>query len=1472
MSTIDRENDEPKTENSTNPKDGKPADMSYYRDSLQNPIMDEDTLQKKLMSITVSPLESQNEPEEKQESQCTETDEKVDKEGNNKVKIFNKFAETLHKTGQVTSIMLILLMFFGVGLSGAVISSSLYQAMKETDDQFLPVIVVLKEQSDVDKLYMEARNLGRDERRAFVMNRLISYAIDSQADLRTKLEQLEQAGLVSDLRFLWITNVIGMKATKEGINSLAGHPDIERIEYDPLRQLIPSHPIDIDFSTERKSPNKGTKNDREITPNVSLINAPQVWEQGFEGSGVVVGVVDTGVNYNHTDLSGRLWTHPNYPNHGYNFFSNNFDTLDGHGHGTHCAGIIAGNGASGIHTGVAPQSKIMVLRVTDANGQGSQQNVWNAVQFAIQNGADILSISMGWQYSWYPDRSMWRNVMTNALSAGISSAVAIGNEGNAGLRTPGDCPPPWRHPDQTLVGGYSGVVSVGATNNLDQAASFSSRGPAAWHLISPYFDYSLNPGIGLIRPDLVAPGVDIVSLSTAYDNISYATMSGTSQATPAVAGVMALMYSKKPLSSPEEISQHLEQSTLQLSTVKNNITGSGRVDALAALNNLAAYISIHGYTIDGINSSYAHSGQTINLGINLINYGIYDVENINAVITSTDPYVTIHSNSVFYGDIDGLEMALPSNTFVLSFASNTPHNHRVQLVLDLSASGDVVWEQEMFIDVQAPQLELLFPIVSDPLPGGNGNGIAEAGETLELYFPIINSGGFPIQEFSVQIQSLDNLATINHVSNTHYTSLPTDEILYPYLNLCINNQVVTGDEIRFSYAIQGVYHEFSGVFSVFVGGVNNIQVGAGNLINSPSEASPINIHYRSLRGQAVYTLAELHQAGYVSQGGAIIRGMAYYVEAAPLHPLPNFTIRMKHTIATDISQHDDGPFETVHSMATFLPTAGNWNFITFDTPFNYNGVDNILVDTAFSQTVAFSSSGQLRINTVPNGYRFVRADNANQSNAPTTHISSNKPQIAFQMIPNPPHYGDISLTAVHTGTEVALEWETTLADAMNLIGYAIYRNGILLQNVGIEQLSYTDVSVLPATWYYYFIQGIIDDDESFASNIIGVQTQNAIPMPLIDPVQPIQYSSILISISTDTQGATIRYTTDGTDPNESSTLYSEPFSTDCYQTLVKARAYKANHFSSLIAESQFFILRPPVEMALESNPGSVSITWQPPVYDGARTMNRSRTIVSVQREHTKHSLSREVPLGYNLYRSGDGITFDRVNADIITGISFDDEGLPSGEFFYYVTAVYEPGESEESNIVSEMVTGILPAPEFDPAPGEYYEPITVFIQSEVTDTDVYYTIDGSDPDSSAILYEGSGISINGTTMIRAIAMHTNWHNSRINSALYTIETSNSEDYVTLPLKTELIKAYPNPFNPISNLMFGISNPMQVKLEVFSLRGQLVRSLIDKRMSPGYHTIIWDGTDNGNKPVGSGVYLYKLTADRTSQIMKILMIK
>ena len=156
------------------------------------------------------------------------------------------------------------------------------------------------------------------------------------------------------------------------------------------------------------------------------------------------------------------------------------------------------------------------------------------------------------------------------------------------IYTPGDCPPPYLHEDQMVnAGGMSCVICVGAVDYNDNIAAFSSEGPSQWADVPEYGDYPYAEGspteIGLIRPDICAPGVQIKSLD--YNNPhGYTLMDGTSMATPLVTGTIALMLSKNKELTPAQIDQILETTAVKLTDHKSNDFGSGRLDALAAVN------------------------------------------------------------------------------------------------------------------------------------------------------------------------------------------------------------------------------------------------------------------------------------------------------------------------------------------------------------------------------------------------------------------------------------------------------------------------------------------------------------------------------------------------------------------------------------------------------------------------------------------------------------------------------------------------------------------------------------------------------------------------------------------------------------------------------------------------------------------------------------------------------------------------
>jgi len=479
---------------------------------------------------------------------------------------------------------------------------------------FIPVNIVLKEQVNSRKLLEEVKTLSKNERRKYVINKLKKFSERTQAELLSYLRNVETLGKVKNIRSLWIANLISCEATKDVIRKLAMNPEVKSIDWDEKRNMLLDVIKPSNFALPDKTIGNTPPGIEETVWNLYTINAPSVWELGYTGNGVIVGILDTGVNYNHSDLNDHVWENlDEIPNngidddnngyvddyYGYNFAYDTSDPMDDHGHGTHCAGTIAGDGTAGIQTGVAPDAAIMSLKVLDSWGSGLESDVWEAIQYAVANGADVMSFSIGWMHAWNPDRTTWRQVLDDALAAGVISAVAAGNERDSGdpapdnVRTPGDVPPPWINPDQpTPWGEVSDVVTVGATDINDVIAYFSSFGPVSWGNVSPFFDWDYPPG--LYDPDVTAPGVNITSLDYADPNGYEYGWSGTSMATPHVAGLMALLLQSDPELTPYKIDSIIELTAVDLgSSGKDNDYGAGRIDAFAAVMAILPIRIIH---------------------------------------------------------------------------------------------------------------------------------------------------------------------------------------------------------------------------------------------------------------------------------------------------------------------------------------------------------------------------------------------------------------------------------------------------------------------------------------------------------------------------------------------------------------------------------------------------------------------------------------------------------------------------------------------------------------------------------------------------------------------------------------------------------------------------------------------------------------------------------------------------------------
>ncbi|MEG4234419.1 S8 family peptidase [Microcoleus sp. Pol11C3] len=281
---------------------------------------------------------------------------------------------------------------------------------------------------------------------------------------------------------------------------------------------------------------------------VDAINAPEVWNQNITGNGIVVAVVDSGVDYYHPDLDDNIWRNPGEiagngidddrngfidDIRGWDFlYNDNYPMdLDPDGHGTHVAGSIAAERNNFGITGVAYNAKIMPVRVLDAFGDGEWNNVAAGIRYAADNGANVINLSIGNEF--YPS-NLVNDAIEYANNKGSVVVIAVGNSG-------------FSQPDYPARNADRWGIAVGSIDINGRMAD-TSNGAGSTPL-----NY------------VVAPGVDIYS-TTPYS--TYDTLTGTSFATPQVVGVAALVLNANPTLTPAQV-----EYILTTTANRNGLTG-----------------------------------------------------------------------------------------------------------------------------------------------------------------------------------------------------------------------------------------------------------------------------------------------------------------------------------------------------------------------------------------------------------------------------------------------------------------------------------------------------------------------------------------------------------------------------------------------------------------------------------------------------------------------------------------------------------------------------------------------------------------------------------------------------------------------------------------------------------------------------------------------------------------------------------
>jgi hypothetical protein len=314
-------------------------------------------------------------------------------------------------------------------------------------------------------------------------------------------------------------------------------------------------------------------------------------------------------------------------------------------------------------------------------------------------------------------------------------------------------------------GELSCAITVGAVDNNDNPANFTSRGPVTW-TNTEFGDYPYNPGIGLIRPDLCAPGVSIKSLHFGLSP-AYGTMSGTSQATPAVAGTIALMLCKCDFLSPAEICRILEETAVPLSETKSNVTGFGRIDALAAVEAVAAGpLSLVSYQINdlqGNNDHQINSGESATIDLTLLNDTGESLNNLTAQLSTNSDKVTITSGMVQFPSFGPNQTLTIENAFAFEVSEDAIGNEDLRFTCDVYDADLLIGRFSLNFKVYGYVLNIASITA---LNDDNGNGLLEPGETADLRVIVENIGNLTASSL------VGTLSTDNEFLSIHETQKP----------------------------------------------------------------------------------------------------------------------------------------------------------------------------------------------------------------------------------------------------------------------------------------------------------------------------------------------------------------------------------------------------------------------------------------------------------------------------------------------------------------------------------------------------------------------------------------------------------------------------------------------------------------------------------------------------------------------------
>ncbi|MCL2064557.1 MAG: S8 family serine peptidase [Candidatus Cloacimonetes bacterium] len=1132
---------------------------------------------------------------------------------------------------------------------------------------------------------------------------------------------------------------------------------------------------------------------------LTRVQAFDAWDIQTGSPDVVIGIVDSGVKWNHVDLEDNMWINTaelpgmtiNWSSGtitggdgidndgngfiddvlGWDFYSvqgggqdnNPFQNLNGHWHGTHVAGIAAGVGDNGIGmAGLAFTSKMVATK-------HSPYNVWSnsvyegyaGVYYMVNTGIPIINCSWGGA-----GNANEANLAGNyARDHGSLIIAAAGNNNSSSIFYP--------------AGGQH-ILAVASTTVTDTKAGTSNFG--TWI-------------------DVSAPGDNIYSTiytSSGVDTYEYA--GGTSMASPLVAGLAALILSQNPGLTPDELTEIIKESTDPIDHLNPShagLLGTGRVNAFTAVTN------------------------AIQLDFDLIANNISGATSVS-VNTPNVITVTIRNR--------GTEPAIGYVINLMQTGIENPIG---------TISG---------VDL-APQENHEFTFLWTPIDIG----------IIQLYGEIV--------------WDIDENPNNNQTKTHNVNVLPQ--------------------------------------------GMNEIVVGNPGS-TSLSNESYVNYNYHDSISQTIYYENELIP-GTIYQMTVRFTGATQIVPAGIVVKL-YMTTTTQSTFSSNTNWIPFANFTEVFSGPLPVNSLGTYNIeIILDTPFEYEA-DNLVVMAIKDHNGWYGQNNRFQYTPISGQNRTIHWRSDTAGSPPTNPFPTATGRLAGitnasfliqTMIFAPP----INLEANTDFGVVNLVWDApdltmeneffSSQNGGSHIGHKIYRDGAFL--IETTNTFYTDTDVEHGVLYNYWVTAVYSDPsgESAPSNVVSIRTPDNLLPPSNLHVELIDESVVFTweapSIEMDNGfdsgyrnvATALSLETKKTNTNDQRVMIdNNPLSIRNYQLRNRAflnyRIYRNQEFlvettslsysdEDIALDNKYIYSVSAVYHSGESESPEVSIIL--PIFNEPLNLqaNDDEGIVFLSWEEPLGQNYGDL-LGYHLYRAIEEESFELLSANISASIFnfIDDDVEYYTEYSYFLIALYGGdinGISEPSETVSILLEErMLPPTELTFDVDKY----------EVT---LNWTAPNSNP-QGFIVYRGDDIltpePITETTYIdidvpvgiyiyKVFAVYIGGESEHI-SVEVEVEFVSEKDDSSLPLVTELLSNFPNPFNPETTISFNIAEESIVSIDIFNIRGQRVRRLYEGFSERGTHAVVWNGRDDNGRDLGSGLYFYQLVAGEIVQTRRMVLLK